>query len=51
MYSLPDLGWNSFNDCKHESEPNCAVTKALSDGIINEKRLVIFLLEWNFFPR
>ena len=28
-----------FSDCKHENEPQCAVLKAVKEGIITEKRL------------
>lgn len=28
-----------FNDCKHESEPGCAVKKAIADGTLDSKRL------------
>lgn len=28
-----------FGDCKHDTEPGCAVKKAIEDGIITEKRL------------
>jgi len=28
-----------FGDCAHEKEPGCAVTKAISNGIIDERRL------------
>ncbi len=28
-----------FNDCTHESEPNCAVQKAIKDGILSAERL------------
>ena len=27
-----------FSDCKHESEPGCAVRKAIEDGIIDINR-------------
>lgn len=29
-----------FNDCKHESEPGCAVLQAIKDGEIDEDRLI-----------
>ncbi|KEF35913.1 ribosome small subunit-dependent GTPase A [Schinkia azotoformans MEV2011] len=28
-----------FNDCTHQSEPNCAVQKAIKDGILSAERL------------
>jgi ribosome biogenesis GTPase len=28
-----------FNDCKHDKEPGCAITKAIQDGIISQERL------------
>lgn len=28
-----------FTDCKHDSEPGCAVKKAIEEGLITEKRL------------
>lgn len=28
-----------FSDCTHTNEPNCAIQQALSDGIIDERRL------------
>ncbi len=32
-----------FKDCRHISEPKCAVKKAVSDGVITEKRLKNYL--------
>lgn len=32
-----------FNDCTHGMEPNCAVQKAIQDGIIKEERLESYL--------
>lgn len=31
-----------FNDCRHESEPGCAVRKAIEKGLIDEDRLLSF---------
>lgn len=31
-----------FNDCRHESEPGCAVRKAIEEGLIDEDRLLSF---------
>jgi len=31
-----------FHDCTHESEPNCAVKKAISDGILSPERLASY---------
>lgn len=31
-----------FKDCRHENEPGCAVTKAIKDGIIDERRLISY---------
>ncbi|MDD2585780.1 MAG: ribosome small subunit-dependent GTPase A [Syntrophomonadaceae bacterium] len=28
-----------FNDCRHESEPHCAVRKAIADGVLSPERL------------
>ncbi len=32
-----------FRDCSHESEPGCAVQKAISNGSLEPKRLESFL--------
>lgn len=32
-----------FNDCTHTSEPNCAVQKAISDGLLSADRLSNYL--------
>ncbi|MGH4121319.1 ribosome small subunit-dependent GTPase A [Clostridium sp.] len=32
-----------FSDCMHKKEPDCAIKKALEDGIIDEKRLKSYL--------
>lgn len=32
-----------FNDCSHVHEPGCAVRQAISDGIVEERRLESFL--------
>lgn len=29
-----------YRDCKHETEPECAVKKAIEEGILNEQRLI-----------
>ncbi len=31
-----------FNDCRHESEPGCAVRKAIEAGLIDEERLTSY---------
>jgi ribosome biogenesis GTPase len=31
-----------FDDCRHESEPDCAVTAALADGTLSPRRLESF---------
>jgi len=31
-----------FNDCRHESEPGCAVRKAIDAGLIDEERLASY---------
>jgi ribosome biogenesis GTPase len=31
-----------FNDCTHESEPNCAVQKAIKDGVLTAERLASY---------
>ena len=33
------IGQCRFSDCKHKTEPGCAVIKALEDGTLDEKRL------------
>lgn len=46
MYTFSDIIELSklckFNDCRHKSEPGCAVKKAISEGIITEERLESF---------
>ncbi len=38
---ISDMAKNcKFNDCKHETEPGCAVRQAISDGEIDEDRLI-----------
>ena len=32
-----------FNDCKHDTEPGCAVKKALEDGTLSRERYELFL--------
>lgn len=32
-----------FFDCKHESEPGCAVRQALERGTLSEKRLISWI--------
>lgn len=32
-----------FNDCTHTREPNCAVKKAINDGLLSEERLASYL--------
>ena len=36
---IPYLGQCQFNDCKHDSEPGCAITAAAQRGDINAARL------------
>ena len=31
-----------FSDCKHESEPGCAVKKAIEEGLLSEERLISY---------
>jgi ribosome biogenesis GTPase / thiamine phosphate phosphatase len=31
-----------FNDCTHESEPNCAVKMAINNGVLSEERLASY---------
>lgn len=31
-----------FSNCKHKTEPGCAVKKAIDDGILTEKRLKLY---------
>lgn len=31
-----------FRDCRHESEPGCAVRAAIADGRLSEKRLQLY---------
>jgi ribosome biogenesis GTPase len=31
-----------FSDCQHESEPGCAVQKAIAEGFITEERLISY---------
>ena len=35
----PYLGQCKFNDCRHLSEPDCAITAAVADGIILKRRM------------
>ena len=35
----PYLGQCRFNDCRHLSEPGCAVQAAVADGAILERRM------------
>jgi ribosome biogenesis GTPase len=32
-----------FHDCTHTSEPNCAVQKAINDGVLSEERLANYV--------
>jgi ribosome biogenesis GTPase len=45
--AFPEIGEAAlrcrFGDCRHESEPGCAVREDVNDGIIDEKRLQSFL--------
>jgi ribosome biogenesis GTPase len=45
--TFPDIGALAegcqFRDCRHETEPGCAVQKALSDGRLSEERFAGFL--------
>ena len=38
----PYLGRCKFRDCKHSTEPGCALQQAFSDGKINPKRITSF---------
>jgi ribosome biogenesis GTPase len=38
----PYLGACKFNDCRHTSEPDCAVAAAVSDGKISARRLAAY---------
>ena len=38
----PYLGTCKFNDCKHVIEPGCKVLQAVSEGIINVRRLAAY---------
>lgn len=31
-----------FNNCKHKTEPGCAVKKAVEEGVLVEKRLKLY---------
>lgn len=31
-----------FSDCKHETEPGCAVKKAIEEGLLSEERLISY---------
>ena len=35
-------GYCRFRDCKHETEPGCAILKALDEGIISEERFISY---------
>lgn len=39
----PFLGQCRFNDCIHDKEPDCAVRKAVEDGLIQQKRYQSYL--------
>ena len=38
----PWLGQCRFRDCRHVSEPGCAITKACADGLISSERLASY---------
>jgi len=38
----PYLGLCQFQDCRHLSEPGCAVKEALREGVISERRLASY---------
>lgn len=40
----PYIGLCRFADCKHESEPNCALKDAVEDGVVPERRYRSFLI-------
>ncbi len=31
-----------FSDCKHESEPGCAIKAAIAEGTLSEERLMLY---------
>ena len=39
----PHLGGCRFRDCRHQSEPNCAIKQAVEQGLINAHRYEQFL--------
>lgn len=40
FYDIGELSQRCrFSDCRHESEPGCAVRKAIEDGVLSERRL------------
>lgn len=39
----PLLGHCRFRDCRHESEPDCALRRAVAEGSLDERRLAHFL--------
>ena len=39
----PHLGGCRFNDCRHQSEPNCAIKQAVAVGLISDRRYEQFL--------
>jgi ribosome biogenesis GTPase len=41
---LPYLGHCKFNDCRHLTEPGCAVAAALAEGHISERRMASYRL-------
>ncbi len=41
---LPYLGHCKFNDCRHLTEPGCAVAAALAEGHISERRIASYRL-------
>ena len=38
----PHLGHCKFNDCRHLSEPGCAITAAMQDGAIHPQRVASY---------
>lgn len=39
----PYLGKCYFNNCRHISEPKCAIRKAIEDGVVQKRRYESYL--------